>query len=141
MSAASGSEVCNPSSVCCTFGLSRTSCAIPIIISRGLPLWGEWTVNPLYISPWGYTLDSMKTQSVVLDVDDRGRISVGKFLEGVERVVVTTDGTGRLVIEPAVVVRAIVPRIRHNAALSAEIDASLNPDQTFLARKPRPRQG
>ena len=83
----------------------------------------------------------MKTQSVVLDVDDRGRISVGKFLEGVERVVVTTDGTGRLVIEPAVVVRAIVPRIRHNAALSAEINASLNPDQTFLARKPRPRQG
>jgi hypothetical protein len=30
----------------------------------------------------------MKSQSVVLDVDDRGRISVGKLLAGVERVVV-----------------------------------------------------
>lgn len=82
----------------------------------------------------------MKTQSVVLDVDDRGRISVGKFLEGAERVVVTSDGTGRLIVEPAVVVRAIVPRIRRDATLTADIDASLNPDQTFLPRKPRPRR-
>ncbi len=80
----------------------------------------------------------MKTQSVVLDVDDRGRISVGKLLEGVERVVVTPDGAGRLIVEPAVVVRAVVPRIRQDAALSAEIDSSLNSDQSFLPRKPRP---
>ena len=81
----------------------------------------------------------MEKKSVVLDVDDRGRISVGKLLEGTpQRVIVTSDGTGRLIVEPAIVVRAIVPRIRQNAALAAGIDASLNPDQTFLTRKPRP---
>lgn len=80
----------------------------------------------------------MEQKSVVLDVDDRGRISVGKLLKGVERVVVTPDSAGRLIIEPAIVVRAIVPRIRADPALVAEIDASLNPDQTFIPRKPRP---
>lgn len=92
----------------------------------------------LDIIPLGVYILGMETKSVVLDVDDRGRISVGKLLVGVDRVVVTTDGMGRLIVEPAVVVRAIVPRIRQNAALAADIDASLNPDQTFLARKPRP---
>ena len=92
----------------------------------------------LYISPWGYIVGSMKTQSVVLEVDDRGRISVGKLLEGVERVMVTPDGAGRLIVEPAIVVRAVVPRIRQDATLSAEIDESLNPDQIFVSRKPRP---
>jgi hypothetical protein len=82
----------------------------------------------------------MKMQSVVLDVDDRGRISVGKLLAGVERVVVTADGSGRLIVEPAVVVRAVVPRILRDPALKAEIDASLNPDQTFLPRQPRPQR-
>ena len=51
---------------------------------------------------------------------------------------VTPDGAGRLIVEPAIVVRAVVPRIRQDATLSAEIDESLNPDQIFVPRKPRP---
>ena len=94
----------------------------------------------LYIVPTGVFNEGMKTQSVILDVDDRGRISVGKLLHGAERVVVTADGTGRLIVEPAVVVRAIVPRILSNPVLKADIDASLDPDQTFLPRKPRPQR-
>jgi hypothetical protein len=82
----------------------------------------------------------MKPQSVVLEVDDRGRISIGKLLDGAERVMVTSDGSGRLIVEPAVVVRAIVPRILKNKDLSNEIDASLKPDQTFVPRKPRPQR-
>lgn len=79
----------------------------------------------------------MKSQSIVLDVDDRGRISVGKLLQGVERVLVTADGTGRLIVEPAVVLRAIVPRIKQTPVLAAEIDEALRIDQEFRPRKPR----
>lgn len=77
-------------------------------------------------------------ESHVLEVDDRGRISIGKLLGGASRVIVTSDGSGRLVIEPAVVVRALVPLVRRNAKLVAEIDASLGSDQVFVPRKPRP---
>lgn len=79
-------------------------------------------------------------ETVVLDVDDRGRISVGKYLGGAQRVIVTSDSSGRLVIEPAVVVRAMLPSIRRNPALVADIDASLGSDQAFLPRKPRPKK-
>lgn len=79
-------------------------------------------------------------EPVVLDVDERGRISVGKFLGGAERVIVSSDSSGRLVIEPAVVLRAMLPAIRRNPALVAEIDASLGSDQVFLPRKQRPKK-
>jgi hypothetical protein len=79
-------------------------------------------------------------ETVVLDVDDRGRISVGKYLGGAERVIVTTDSSGRLVIEPAVVVRAMLPRIRQTPGMVAEIDASLGEDQIFVPRKARPKK-
>jgi hypothetical protein len=77
-------------------------------------------------------------ESHVLDVDDRGRIGIGKLLGGASRVIVTSDGSGRLVIEPAVVVRALVPIVLQNAKLVEEIEASLSPDQVFVPRKPRP---
>lgn len=77
-------------------------------------------------------------ETVVLDVDDRGRVSIGKLLGGAQRVIVSSDGSGRLVIEPAVVVRAIAPLLRQNPRLVKEIDASLGEDQVFLPRKPRP---
>ena len=74
----------------------------------------------------------------MLEVDERGRVSLGKLLGGAERVIATQLGAGRVLIEAAVVVRAIVPLIRHDATLTAEIDASLAPDQTFVPRKRRP---
>jgi hypothetical protein len=80
----------------------------------------------------------MKIETVVLDVDDRGRISVGKLLGGVSRVLVTADGTGRLLVEPAVVIRALGPRIRENPALVQEINDSFKPNEKLVARKPRP---
>jgi uncharacterized membrane protein YeiH len=44
-----------------------------------------------------------------LEVDDRARISVGKLLGGAERVIATQVAPGKILLEAAVVVRAIVP--------------------------------
>jgi hypothetical protein len=62
----------------------------------------------------------------VLDLDDRGRISVGKLLApGVERVFVTRQGDS-ILIEPAVVARAVVARILANDVLTAEINSAMD---------------
>jgi hypothetical protein len=76
---------------------------------------------------------------IVLDVDDRGRITVGKLLEGADRVIATQVAPGRVLLESAVVVRAMVPVIKANPDLSAAIDQSLRPDQDFVTRRPKIR--
>jgi hypothetical protein len=75
--------------------------------------------------------------SIVLDVDDRGRVSVGKLLSGVDRVIATEVAPGQILLEAAVVVRAIVPAVKADVSLANQIDASLADDQTFVPRRRR----
>lgn len=81
------------------------------------------------------------TKIVVLDLDDRGRVSIGKlFGPNVERVIATTDPQGRVLLEPAVVMPALMPRIRQNPELMAQMNATLDqtdPNQKFRKYVPR----
>jgi hypothetical protein len=43
--------------------------------------------------------------SVVLDIDDRGRITVGKLFGSVKRVITTTTANGQVTLTPALVVQ------------------------------------
>ena len=64
--------------------------------------------------------------SVVLDIDDRGRISVGKLFGSVKRVIATTTDSGQVLLTPALVVPTAMPSIVLNTPLLAAINESLS---------------
>ena len=77
------------------------------------------------------------SNSVVLDIDDRGRISVGKLFGSVRQVIASTNEFGEVTLKPALVVPTVIPRIAANAKLLAEINESLNPTADFVPFKRR----
>jgi hypothetical protein len=80
----------------------------------------------------------------LLELDSRGRASLGRFFPDVQRLIASRDELGRLVLEPAVVVRPLGPRILANPALAARIEQSFDlsdPSNVFVPWTPKARRG
>lgn len=80
-------------------------------------------------------------KTIVLEIDDRRRVPVGKLFDSsVERVLVTMDDAGVLRMEAATVIPSALARLYADPVAQAEIEQALNVDDTteqFRKRIPR----
>jgi hypothetical protein len=80
-------------------------------------------------------------KTLVLEIDDRRRVAVGKLFDAsVERVLVTVDDAGVLRMEAATVIPSALARLYADSAAQAELASALNvedPNQEFVKRIPR----
>jgi hypothetical protein len=80
-------------------------------------------------------------KTLVLEIDDRRRVAVGKLFDAsVERVLVTVDDAGVLRMEAATVIPSALARLYADSAAQAEIAKALNvddPSQQYVKRIPR----
>jgi hypothetical protein len=80
-------------------------------------------------------------KTLVLEIDDRRRVAVGKLFDAsVERVLVTVDDAGVVRLEAATVIPSALARLYADSAAQAELADALNvddPNQRFVKRIPR----
>jgi hypothetical protein len=80
-------------------------------------------------------------KTVVLEIDERRRVAVGKLFDAsVERVLVTVDDAGVLRMEAATVVPSALARLYADPVAQADLAAALNvddPSQSYRKRVPR----
>jgi hypothetical protein len=80
----------------------------------------------------------------LLELDSRGRASLGRFFPQAQRLIASRDEFGRLVLEPAIVVRPLTPRLLANPALAERIEKSFDlsdPSNAFVPYVPKARRG
>ncbi len=80
-------------------------------------------------------------KTLVLEIDDRRRVAVGKLFDAsVERVLVTVDDAGVLRMEAATVIPSALARLYADSEAQVELAEALNvddPNQQYVKRIPR----
>jgi hypothetical protein len=83
-------------------------------------------------------------KTLVLEIDDRRRVAVGKLFDAsVERVLVTVDDAGVLRMEAATVIPSALARLYADTTAQVELAEALNvddPNQQYVKRIPRKKR-